>query len=67
MAKKGKHSDGNADDDSGNSDATGRHRKNLKCGACGGSGFVKVKDDGQGSGSGTTEVECPTCWGSGIV
>jgi hypothetical protein len=67
VARKGKHSDGNADDDSGKSDATGRHRKNLECGNCGGKGVVKMTGDGEGGGSGTTEIECYLCWGSGIV
>jgi len=67
MAKKGKHRDGDADDDSGNSDATGRHRQNLTCNTCGGSGFVEVEHDGGQGGSGTTKVECYMCNGSGIV
>jgi hypothetical protein len=67
MARKGKHSDDNADDDSGKSDATGRHRKNLECGTCGGGGFVEVERDGEGGGSGTISVECYMCFGSGIV
>jgi hypothetical protein len=67
MARKGKHSDDNADDDSGKSDATGRHRQNLKCDTCGGSGFVKATGDGKDNDSGTTETECYMCWGSGVV
>jgi hypothetical protein len=67
MAKKGKHSDGDADDDFGNGDATGRHRNNLTCGNCGRKGVVQVTSDGEGGASGTTERECYMCFGSGIV